>query len=93
MLPYDEINASVYAVLSAASTLGGPGPNGEKQNQHSQLFFNSCLNVDFQESRVTRMVACCYGTEVRWTLRVRELISEHLTDGRRGKNKQLPGRL
>lgn len=63
---------------------------GEKQNQPFQLSFNSSLKVDFQGSRVTSDGGLLLVRELDERLGLSELISEHLTDGRRGKNTQLP---
>ncbi|HEY6251466.1 MAG TPA: IS1380 family transposase [Candidatus Angelobacter sp.] len=63
---------------------------GEKQNQPFQLSFNSSLKVDFQGSRVTSEGGLLLVRELDQRLGLSELISEHLTDGRRGKNTQLP---
>jgi hypothetical protein len=63
---------------------------GEKQNQPFQLSFNSSLKVDFQGSRVTSDGGLLLVRELDERLGLSELIREHLTDGRRGKNTQLP---
>ena len=63
---------------------------GEKQNQPFQLSFNNSLKVDFQGSRVTSDGGLLLVRELDERLGLSELISEHLTDGRRGKNTQLP---
>jgi hypothetical protein len=63
---------------------------GEQQNQPFQLSFNSSLKVDFQGSRVTSDGGLLLVRELDERLGLSELISEHLTDGRRGKNTQLP---
>jgi hypothetical protein len=63
---------------------------GEQQNQPFQLSFNPSLKVDFQGSRVTSAGGLLLVRELDERLGLSELISEHLTDGRRGKNTQLP---
>jgi Transposase DDE domain group 1 len=65
-------------------------PIGEKQNQPFQLSFNSSLKVDFQGSRVTSDGALLLVRELDERLGLSELIREHLSDGRRGKNTRLP---
>jgi Transposase DDE domain group 1 len=65
-------------------------PIGKKQNQPFQLSFNSSLKVDFQRSRATSDGGLLLERELDECLGLSELISEHLTDGRRGKNTQLP---
>ena len=61
---------------------------GEKEKQPFQLSFNSSLRVDFQGSRVTSAGGLLLERELDERLGLSELISEHLTDGRRGKNTQ-----
>src|SRR5260370_32655727 len=63
---------------------------GEKQNQPFQLSFNSSLKVDFQGLRVTSDCGLLVVRELDERLGLSGLIDEHLTDGRRGKNTQLP---
>jgi hypothetical protein len=63
---------------------------GEKQSQPFHLSFNSSLKVDFQGSRVTSDGGLLLVRELDERLGLSELISKHLTDGRRGKNMQLP---
>jgi predicted ribosome quality control (RQC) complex YloA/Tae2 family protein len=63
---------------------------GEQQNQPFQLSFNPSLKVDFQGSRVTSDGGLLLVRELDERLGLSELISEYLTDGRRGKNTQLP---
>jgi hypothetical protein len=63
---------------------------GETQNPPFQLSFNPSLKVDFQGSRVTSDGGLLLVRELDERLGLSELISEHLTDGRRGKNTQLP---
>jgi Transposase DDE domain group 1 len=63
---------------------------GEKQNKPFQLSFNSSLKVDFQGSRVTSEGGLLLVRELDQRLGLSKLIGEHLTDGRRGKNTQLP---
>ena len=63
---------------------------GDKQNQPFQLSFNPSLKVDLQGSRVTSDGGLLLVRELDERLGLSELISEHLMDGRRGKNTQLP---
>ena len=63
---------------------------GEKQNQPFQLSFNSSLKVDFQGSRVTSDSGLILVRELDERLGFGDLIAQHLTDSRRGKNTQLP---
>jgi hypothetical protein len=58
---------------------------GEQQNQPFQLSFNPSLKVDFQGSRVTSDGGLLLVRELDERLGLSELISEHLTDGRRGE--------
>jgi len=63
---------------------------GEKQNQPFQLSFNCSLRVDFQGSRVTSDGGLIVVRELDERLGLGDLIAQHLTDARRGKNTQLP---
>ena len=63
---------------------------GEKQNQPFQLSFNASLKVDFQGSRVTSDGGLILVRELDERLGFGELITQHLTDSRRGRNTQLP---
>jgi hypothetical protein len=63
---------------------------GDKQNQPFQLSFNPSLKVDFQGSRVTSDGGLILVRELDERLGFGELIEEHLTDSRRGKNTQFP---
>ncbi len=63
---------------------------GEKQNQPFQLSFNSSLKIDFQGSRVTSDGGLILVRELDERLGSGDLIAQHLTDSRRGKNTQLP---
>jgi hypothetical protein len=63
---------------------------GEKQNQPFQLSFNASLKIDFQGSRVTSDGGLILVRELDERLGFGELITQHLTDSRRGKNMQLP---
>src|ERR1039458_7403495 len=69
---------------------GGQHPMGEKQNQPFQLSFNASLKIDFQGSRVTSDGGLMLVRELDERLGFGELITQHLTDSRRGKNTQLP---
>jgi hypothetical protein len=63
---------------------------GKQQNQPFQRSFNISLRVDFQASRVTSDGGLLLVRELDERLGLSELISEHLTNGRRGKHTQLP---
>ena len=63
---------------------------GEKQNQPFQLSFNASLKIDFQGSRITSDGGLILVRELDERLGFGELIAQHLTDSRRGKNTQLP---
>ncbi|MCL6544990.1 MAG: IS1380 family transposase [Bryobacteraceae bacterium] len=63
---------------------------GEKHNQPFQLSFNTSLKVDFQGSRVTSDGGLILVRELDERLGLGELIEQHLTDSRRGKNTQFP---
>jgi hypothetical protein len=63
---------------------------GEMQNQPFQLSFNASLKVDFQGSRVTSDGGLILVREFDERLGFGELIEQHLTDSRRGKNTQFP---
>jgi hypothetical protein len=63
---------------------------GEKQNQPFQLSFNGSLKIDFQGSRVTSDGGLILVRELDERLGFGELIAQHLTDSRQGRNTQLP---
>src|SRR5512136_2263037 len=63
---------------------------GEKQNQPFQLSFNASLKVDFQGSRVTSDGGLILVRELDERPGFGELITQHLSDSRKGKNTQLP---
>jgi hypothetical protein len=63
---------------------------GEIQSQPFQLSFNASLKVDFQGSRVTSDGGLILVRELDERLGFGELIEQHLTDSRRGKNTQFP---
>ena len=63
---------------------------GEKQNQPFQLSFNGSLKIDFQGSRVTSDGGLIVVRELDERLGFGELIAEHLSDSRCGKNTQFP---
>ena len=63
---------------------------GEKQNQPFQLSFNASLKVDFQGSRGTSDGGLVLVRELDQRLGFGELIEQHLTDSRHGKNTQFP---
>jgi hypothetical protein len=62
---------------------------GEKQNRSFQLCFNGFLKVDFQGSRVTSDGGLILVRELDEHFGMNQLIEQHLTDSRRGKNTQL----
>jgi hypothetical protein len=63
---------------------------GEKQNGPFQLSFNASLKIDFQGSRVTSDGGLILVRELDERLGFGELITQHLSAARRGKNTQLP---
>ena len=63
---------------------------GESPNQPFQLSFNASLEIDFQGSRVTSDGGLVLVRELDERLGLGEMIEEHLTDSRRGKNTQIP---
>jgi len=63
---------------------------GEKQNQPFQLSFNASLKIDFQGSRVTSDGGLILVRELDERLGFGDLIAQHLTDSRRGKNTRFP---
>jgi predicted ribosome quality control (RQC) complex YloA/Tae2 family protein len=63
---------------------------GDKQNQPFQLSFNASLKIDFQGSRVTSDGGLILVRELDERLGLGQLIEQHLSDPRRGKNTQLP---
>jgi hypothetical protein len=63
---------------------------GEKQNGPFQLSFSASLKVDFQGSQVTSDGGLILVRELDERLGFGELIAQHLSDSRRGKNTQLP---
>jgi hypothetical protein len=63
---------------------------GEIQMQPIQLSFNCSLKVDFQGSRVTSDGGLILVRELDKRLGFGELIAQHLTESRHGKNTQFP---
>jgi hypothetical protein len=63
---------------------------GDKQNQPFQLSFNASLKIDFQGSRVTSDGGLILVRELDERPGFGDLIRQHLTDPRCGKNTQLP---
>jgi len=63
---------------------------GEIGNQPFQLSFNPSLKIDFQGSRVTSDGGLIVVRELDERLGFGELIEQHLSDSRRGKNTQFP---
>ena len=63
---------------------------GESPKQPFQLSFNASLKIDFQGSRVTSDGGLILVRELDERLGFGELIQQHLTDSRRGKNTQFP---
>lgn len=61
---------------------------GETQNGPFQLSFNASLKIDFQGSRVTSDGGLLLVRELDERLGFGELVEEHLTDSRRGRNTQ-----
>ena len=65
---------------------------GEKQDEPFQLSFNASLKVDFQGSRVTSDGGLILVRELDQRLGLGELIAQHLSDSRRGRNTPSTGR-
>jgi hypothetical protein len=63
---------------------------GERQNRPFQLSSNSSLKVDFQGSRVTSDSGLILVRELDERRGFGDLVAQHLTDSRRGKNTPLP---
>ncbi|MBM3797336.1 MAG: hypothetical protein FJW31_25560, partial [Acidobacteria bacterium] len=63
---------------------------GDKQNQPFQLSCNGLLKIDCQGSRVTSDGGLILVRELDERRGFGDLITQHLTDSRRGKNTQLP---
>ena len=63
---------------------------GEKQNGPFQLSFNASLKIDFQGSRVTSDGGLVLVRKLDERLGFGELIAQHRTDSRKGKNTELP---
>jgi hypothetical protein len=63
---------------------------GESPKQPFQLSFNASLKIDFQGSRGTSDGGLVLVRELDERLGFGELIHQHLTDSRRGKNTQFP---
>ncbi|MBM3798398.1 MAG: IS1380 family transposase, partial [Acidobacteria bacterium] len=63
---------------------------GDKQNQPFQLSCNGLLKIDCQGLRVTYDGGLILVRELDERLGFGDLIAQHLTDSRRGKNTQLP---
>jgi len=63
---------------------------GEKQNGPFQLSFNTPLKIDFQGSRATSDGGLIVVGGLDERLGFGELIAQHLSDSRCGKNTQFP---
>src|ERR1700683_4664763 len=63
---------------------------GGKQNHSFHFSFNASLKIDFQGSRVTSDGGLILVRELDERLGFGELIAQHLTDSRQGRNTQLP---
>src|SRR5262249_57305936 len=63
---------------------------GEEKTRPFPLPFNASLKVEFQGSRGTSDGGLILVRELDERLRFGELIQQHLTDSRRGKNTQFP---
>ncbi len=61
---------------------------GERERKPLQLTFNGLLKVDFQGSRVTSDGGLILVRELDERLGLGKLIGEHLSDSRKGTNKQ-----
>src|SRR5215472_8526560 len=77
-------------VQTGSRPFGGRYPVGESPKQPFQLSFNASLKIDFQGSRVTSDGGLILVRELDERLAFGELIQQHLTDSRRGRNTQLP---
>src|SRR5215471_7687346 len=77
-------------VRTGSRSSGGRYPVGETPKRPFQLSFNASLKIDFQGSRVTSDGGLILVPELDERLELGELIQEHLTDSRRGKNTQFP---
>jgi hypothetical protein len=62
---------------------------GDIQNQCFQLCFNAPLEINFQSSRVTSDGSVVLVRELDERLGFGQLIKQHLTDSRRGKNAEI----
>jgi hypothetical protein len=67
-----------------------PAPIGAWGCDADFISFNASLKVDFQGSRVTSDGGLILVRELDERLDFGDLIAQHLTDSRRGKNTQLP---
>jgi DDE family transposase len=83
-------DAFFNAGFNVMKTLRGQHPMGEKQNGPFQLSFNASMKIDFQGSRLTSDGGLIVVRELDERLGFGELITQHLSDSRRGKNTQLP---
>src|SRR5215471_12222693 len=63
---------------------------GGTTNQPFQHSFNASLKIEFQGSRVTSDGGLILVRELDERLGFGELIHQHLTDSRRGRNTQFP---
>jgi hypothetical protein len=61
-----------------------------KENQAFQFSFHASLKIDFQGSRVTSDGGLVLLRELDERLGFSQLIAQHLTDSRQGKNARLP---
>src|SRR6516225_5512947 len=77
-------------VRTGSRPSGGRYRVGEDLKQPFQLSFNASLKIDFQGSRVTSDGGLILIRELDERLGLGDLIAEHLSDARRGKNTQLP---
>src|SRR5215471_1951909 len=77
-------------VRTGSRSSGGRYAVGESPNQPFQLSFNASLKIDFQGSRVTSDAGLILVREFDERLGFGELIQQHLTDSRRGRNTQFP---
>ncbi len=63
---------------------------GERLNRPFRLSFNASRKIDIQGSRVTSDGGLILVRELDERLGFGDLIAQHLTGSRRGKNTQLP---
>jgi hypothetical protein len=81
---------TIHAGVNGFKTFRRSIPVGEGPKQPFQLSFNASLKIDFQGSGVTSDGGLILVRELDERLGFGELIQQHLTDSRRGRNTQFP---